>query len=52
MMPFWPDVGSVMLMSLMVPFSFIPTGSFNVTKKFRPMNSLAMVGYGRFAAGV
>lgn len=43
MMPLWPDAGSAIVISLMVPFSCIPTGSLNVTNICRPINWLAMV---------
>lgn len=35
-----------MAMSLMVPFSCMPAGSFNVTSMCRPINWPAMMNYG------
>lgn len=43
------DVGSAIVMSLMVPFSCIPAGSLNVTSICRPINWFAMMGYGSLA---
>lgn len=45
-MPLWPDAGSAIVISLMVPFSCIPTGSLNVTNMCRPINWLAMMNRG------
>lgn len=38
-----PDSPADMEMSLIVPLSCIPEGSFRVTTMWRPINSLAMV---------
>ena len=45
-MPLWPVAGSTTAMSLIVPFSCMPAGSFNVTNICRPMNWAAMMNYG------